>query len=64
MKKEVDMLKETNKDLKEKVSVHSFFLLYIQINEMTIMLYQKMEENTKLQSRLDQVAAQQSQLTA
>lgn len=41
MKKEVQALTNENKTLKDK------------INEMTIMLYQKMEENSSLQRKLE-----------
>lgn len=41
MKNDVNLLQEENRTLKDK------------INEITIMLYQKMEENTSLQRKLE-----------
>lgn len=47
MKNEVSNLQEENKNLKDK------------INEMTLMLYQKIEENSQLHKKLEQVQMQQ-----
>ncbi len=52
LKEEVVELRKDNASLKDKVSLqaptHS-----LQINEMSILLFQKIEENTGLQRKLD-----------
>ena len=60
MKNDVVALQEENKNLKDKVQ----FILFTsrQVNDMSMMLYQKMEENNQLQRKLEQVQVQQTLL--
>ena len=50
---EVEKLKQENKAYKEKVSV-GVILIQLQLNEITLMLYRKIEENQSLTKRLEQ----------
>lgn len=59
MKNEVSNLQEENKNLKDKVCLINFNSAFSQINEMTLMLYQKIEENSQLHKKLEQVQMQQ-----
>lgn len=53
MKDEVNNLQEENKNLKDKVCLINFNSAFSQINEMTLMLYQKIEENSQLHKKLE-----------
>ena len=71
MVSDVDVMKMENKELSDKVSlvplwlffepavyfrhVDSKYFIVCQINEITVMLYQKIEENALLTRKLEQV---------
>ena len=50
MKVELQNLRKDNKEMKDKVS---FLSITLQLNEVTIMLYKKIEENTKLTKKAE-----------
>ena len=51
MKGELNNLRKDNKEMKDKVS--DLQNLILQLNEVTIMLYKKIEENTKLTKKAE-----------
>lgn len=57
LKSDVDKISHENSELKMKVSAPP---LTRQINEITVMLYQKIEENNALQRRIEQQAQSQN----
>ena len=61
MQYDVENLIADNKLLKEKVSKCNYFVNFAvcsQINDITMMLYQKIDENAVMQRKLDQAVMQ------